>query len=109
MAKPKTTIKRNRSSTKSDLVEALRPLIDLLHDQDEEDAAKDLSDAADELAGCEAGSEQMASAVKKIIEAFEGEHELMAYTHQRDGEQWADAEMLSQASSRVLSLARRLK
>lgn len=45
-----------------------------------------------------------------IVDAFEGEHELMAYTFQRDNAagQWTAAEVLSQASARVLSLARRI-
>lgn len=109
MAVSKSTIKRDRSSTKKDLVEALKPLIELLELQDEAEAAKDLKAASDALAKSELKSAEMAKAVKQIIGAFEGDHELIAYTLQRDGEQWTDAEQLSQASSRVLSLARRLR
>lgn len=103
------TIKRKRSATISDLCEALNNLTCLLKGQDEEEAIADLNAAADLLKKSKPESLEMKSAVKKIIDAFEGEHELIAYTLQREGDQWTEAEELSQSSSRVLSLARRLR
>ena len=48
------------------------------------------------------------AAIEAIIDAFEGDHELIAYTHQRDSREWTEVEELSQASSRVITLARRM-
>ena len=93
----------------TDLLEALNPLIELLETQDETEAAADLRVAADTLKDCKPQTPEMTAAVNQIIAAFEGDHELLAYTLQREGEQWTEAEELSQASSRVLSLARRLR
>lgn len=103
-----TVIKRDRKSTSHDLVQAIERLCWLLEDQKEHDAVKDLREAAAELEKSEAGSASQKQAVKKIIDAFEGEHELMAYTHHREGSQWTEVEELSLASSRVISLARRM-
>ncbi|MFW7378187.1 MAG: hypothetical protein ACOH5I_05240 [Oligoflexus sp.] len=103
-----TIIKRDRKSTSHDLVQAIERLCWLLEDQKEEEAVQDLRAAAAELEKSEAGSASQKAAVEKIIDAFEGDHELMAYTHQREGSQWTEVEELSSASSRVLSLARRM-
>lgn len=105
-----TVIKRSRQDSTSDLVVAIENLIPLLKDQDEADAAVDLERAAKALRGARAGSKEFVAAIAKVIDAFEGEHELMAYTHQREGSggQWTEAEVLSQASARVLTLARRI-
>lgn len=103
-----TIIKRDRKSTSHDLVQAIERLCLLLEDQKENEAAQDLREAASQLSSSEAGGEGQKAAVAKIIDAFEGEHELMAYTHHRQGNQWTEVEELATASSRVLSLARRM-
>jgi len=103
-----TIIKRDRKGTSHDLVQAIERLCWLLEDQKEHDAVRDLREAASDLEKSEAGSAAQKAAVGKIIEAFEGDHELMAYTHQREGTQWTEVEELSLASSRVISLARRM-
>ena len=102
-------IKRNTESTKKDLTKALGTLIELLDGQDEPEAIEILEQAKATLAKSGSNSEGQKAAVSSIIEAFEGELELIAYTLQRDRDQWTDVEELSQASSRVLSLARRLR
>jgi hypothetical protein len=102
-------IKKNPSATKDDLLKALDKLIPLLKDQDEDDAAEDLETAAKNLKTAAVGSKEAKAAINTIIDAFEGEHELMAYTMQRESQQWTEAEELSLASSRVLNLARRLR
>ena len=103
-----TVIKRNQANTQSDLIEAIERLCVLLLGQKEDDAVADLRAAADALRGSQNGSKEQRAAIREIIDAFEGDHELIAYTHQRESDQWTEVEELSQASSRVLSLARRM-
>lgn len=103
-----TIIKRNRVTTNSDLISAIEKLCPLLERQKEFDAVTDLRKAADQLRASAENSPAWKEAIESIIEAFEGEHELMAYTMQRETDQWTEVEELSQVSSRVLSLARRL-
>lgn len=104
-----TVIKRDRNATKSDLIQAIEKLCPLLMDQGEEDAVADLKSAATQLKNAADGSDQANEAVEKILDAFEGDHELMAYTMTRDTKEWTAAEELSVASSRVLSLVRRMQ
>ena len=105
-----TVIKRSRQDSTADLVSAIEALVPLLKDQKETDAAADLTEAAEALRTAKAQSDAHKAAVAKIIDAFEGDHELIAYTFQRDtGGQWTEVEELSQASARVLSLARRMQ
>lgn len=105
-----SVIKRDRKQSASELVKAIETFVMLLRDEEEDDAADDLMNAATELRSTESGTEPFRKAVQKVIEAFDGDHELMVYTHQRkpDGE-WTRADELSAASSRVLSLAKRLR
>ena len=103
-----TVIKRNRVSTTSDLIAAIEKLCPLLESQKEFDAIKDLREAAERLRTAPEGTAEHKQAIRSIVDAFDGEHELMAYTLQRDTDQWTEVEELSQVSSRVLSLARRL-
>ena len=99
-----TIIKRARKETAHSLGEAIEKLCVLLQSQGEDEAIADLQKAKDLLA-----ANEQKQAIDIIIDAFEGEHELMAYTLQRDSQQWTEVEELSQASSRVLSLARRMR
>jgi hypothetical protein len=105
-----TVIKRSRSDSSSDLVSALQDLIPLLKDQKEHDAANALKEAMEALRKAKPGAPDHKAAVEAIVEAFEGEHELMAYTIQRESSvgQWTEVEQLASASSRVISLARRM-
>jgi len=105
-----TVIKRDKSASGADLMKALDQFIVLLRNQKEEDAANDLAAARETLATVEIGSVEHKAAIRIVIDAFEGDHELMAYTHARDsGGQWTEAEELSLASTRVLSLAKRFR
>ena len=105
-----TVIKRSRQDSSADLVAAIEVLIPLLKDQKENEAAADLAEAAETLKSAKAQSDTHKAAIAKVIDAFEGDHELIAYTFQRDtGGQWTEVEELSQASARVLSLARRMQ
>ncbi|MGE0171466.1 MAG: hypothetical protein AB7T49_01725 [Oligoflexales bacterium] len=104
-----SVIKKNPSTTRDDLLKAIAKLVDLLKHQDEDDAIEYLEAAATQLKTAPVNSAGSREAVKKVIDAFEGDHELMAYTMQRETDQWTEAEELSQASSRVISLARRMR
>ncbi|WP_132314554.1 hypothetical protein [Pseudobacteriovorax antillogorgiicola] len=85
-------------------MQAIDKLCLLLEGQGEHEAIVDLNKAKDLLK-----TNDQKAAIAIIIDAFEGDHELMAYTMQREGQQWTEVEELSQASSRVLSLARRIR
>ena len=104
-----TVIKRNRQSTSQDLIQALEKLCPLLSDQSEDDAVADLNKAGEMLKSAKGDSEKEKEAIDLIVEAFEGEHELNAYTLHRESREWTEVEELANASSRVLSLARRMK
>jgi len=104
-------IKRSRTDSTSDLIAAIRILVPLLQDQKENDAAKALEEASLLLGKGAPGDDQHRKAVSMIVDAFEGEHELISYTYHREGSagQWTEVEQLAEASSRVISLARRMQ
>jgi hypothetical protein len=105
-----TIIKRDRKNSSADLVVAIEKLIPLLRDQNEDEAVEDLVKASELLTRNAPGSDKHREAVNIIVDAFEGDHELSAYTHQRAGaNDWTEVEELSLASNRVISLARRMR
>ena len=105
-----TIIKRSQKDTTADLLAAIDVLIPLLKDQHEDEACGLLVDAASALRKAKPQSDAHKAAVAKVIDAFEGDQELISYTYQRDnGNQWTEVEELSQASARVISLARRMQ
>ncbi len=105
-----TVIKRSQKDSTADLIAAIEVLIPLLRDQKETEAVDQLAEAATKLRAVKPLSEGHKSAVAEVVDAFEGDHELISYTYQRDnGSQWTEVEELSQASARVLSLARRMQ
>jgi ABC-type transporter Mla subunit MlaD len=105
-----TVIKRSQKDTTSDLITAIDLLIPLLRDQKEDDAVGVLASAAKALRSAKPQSAELRKAVAEVVDAFEGDHELISYTFQRgNGTQWTEVEELSQASARVLSLARRMQ
>jgi len=104
-----TVIKRDKKDSTADLVTALDKLIPLLANQDEEEAVGCLKDAMTALRKAQPGTADHKSAIATIIDAFEGDHELNAYTIQAKSGEWSAAEELSIASNRVLSLAMRMR
>jgi hypothetical protein len=106
-----TVIKRSRQDSTADLVSAIETLVLLLKDQKEGEAAAELAEAAEALKDAKPQSTEHKAAVARVIEAFEGDHELIAYTFQREnsGHQWTEVEELCHASARVISLARRMQ
>ncbi len=105
-----TIIKRDPKKSSADLVVAIEKLIPLLRDQKEDDAILDLQKACELLAKNLPGSPKHQEAVALVVDAFDGDHELSAYTLQRAGaSDWTEVEELSLASNRVLSLVRRMR
>ena len=105
-----TIIKRDRKDSASDLVAAIDKLNPLLAEQGEHDAVVDLKRISQSLKRAQVGTDGYKALVDEVIDAFEGDHELAAYTHQRkDSSEWTAAEELAVASCRVLNLARRMK
>jgi len=105
-----TVIKRDRKDSAQDLVAAIDKLSPLLAEQGEHDAVVTLKKVAGDLRRAQLGTANFVQAVDQLIDAFEGDHELIAYTHQRkDSTEWTAAEELAIASCRVLNLARRMK
>lgn len=105
-----TVIKRNKENSAQDLIKELEKFIPLLQGQKEDEAVADLRKVVAELKTSTPGDEKHKAAIKTVIEAFEGDHELNAYTHQRQGagtKSWTDADELSIVSARVFNLARR--
>jgi len=103
-------IKRSRKASASELVSALTVLMPYLRDQGEEEACVDLEKASATLSKSEIGSGDYKEAIAIIIDAFEGDHELMPYAMPRDSKgKWTEVEELCAASSKVYNLASRLK
>jgi hypothetical protein len=103
-------IKRDRKESGADLVTAIDELNPLLAEQGEDDAVSHLKQAASVLKRTAIGTDDYKKAIDDVIDAFEGDLELSAYTHARkDSKEWTAAEELTIASCRVLNLARRMK
>lgn len=105
-----TVIKRDRNASGKDLIEAIEKFTELLEGQSEDEAIAALLSASQKLKTEKTGSGEHKSAVKEIIDAFEGDHELSAYILEKvDPTSWTESDQLSVAATRVLNLARRLR
>jgi chaperonin GroEL (HSP60 family) len=103
-------IKRGKKETVAELVKSIDQLVRLLRNQNEDDAIRDLNRAAATLATSDLQSDQFAEALALVVDCFEGEHDLAVYTApKRNQEEWTEADELGLASSKVLSLARRIR
>ena len=104
-------VKRSKSSSLDDLRKQLLSLIHLLEEQNEDAAVSDLRIALSDLQKYTPDSNESAAALALLLEAFEGEHELIAYTYKREKQeagQWTDIDRLYLASTGVLTLVKRL-
>lgn len=101
--------KRKQTTSRKELIRALEHFIDLLKKQEEGEAAEALKEALSLLEKEE--PKHVKKALDIIDDAFEGEHELEAYTFPRkeSGESWTEADALYLASTGVKSLANRIK
>lgn len=103
-------IKRDRKDSAADLISAIHELNPLLAEQEEHDAVVCLKNASVVLKKSAIGSDEYKRAIDTILDAFDGDLELSAYTHARkESKEWTTAEELTVASCRVLNLARRMK
>ena len=104
-----TVIKRKKTASNAQLITAMHRLCYLLEAQDEDEAIQDLKKAMDVLEKSLPGSQEHGAALKDILDAFEGEHELSAYTMRRESmEGWSDSEELYLSSLEVLNYVKRL-
>ena len=103
-----TVIKRDRNSSAKDLVDAAQKFAHLLAEQGEEEASHFLKSSAAKLIATEGGISR--SVVGEVIDAFEGDFELSSFIiNKPNPDEWTVADELSQAATRVLNLARRLR
>lgn len=103
-----TVIKRERGDSIKHLLTAIEKFVDLLKGQKEDEAIEALNVCSKGLINPDIDSKKQKEILNNIIDAFEGDLELISYTYQREGNQWTEVEELSNASSRVLSLVRRM-
>ncbi len=100
-------IKRQPKQSVKDLVDSIYKFAVLLEGQKEHEAVDALKSAAKKIDSEDIQSSGFQSAIKEVIDSYEGEHELSAYLLKNPGEDWTEATQLSQAGSRVLNLANR--
>ena len=103
--------KRKQGASVSELVRAMKQFLILLEAQEELDAAKDLNKALNLLNSGKEDLKAQLEALEIINDAFEGEHELGAYTVASKSKEgtWDDREALYLASTSVISLTNRIK
>ncbi len=103
-------LKKTKQNSAGDLVSALNKFIALLEQQNEHDAIRDLQSAVGSLETSLPDSDAFQSALQLVLEAYEGDHELKAYTlrRQKQDDNWTEAEELYLASIEVLNIVKRL-
>jgi hypothetical protein len=105
-------IKRSKKDSIPDLVAALGDFMFQLEEQKEDAAVSDLRIAAGDLQRYVLGSAEFNAALDLVINCYDGEHELSAYTLRRknaDDGTWTAADALFLSSTRVLNLAQRFR
>jgi hypothetical protein len=105
-----SVLKKSKQSSVNDLLAALNKFMDLLEGQQEFDAVRDLKTICAALQKYKPEEEGFQSALKDLAEAYDGDHELRAYTlrRKRADDDWTEAEELYLASIEVLNLMNRL-
>lgn len=103
------TIKKTSGNHLSELLQAIPEFCSLLEgEKGEKEAIAELKSICIDLQATDADIQPQ---LNRLFEAFDGDHELVAYTLYKskgDGE-WTRADHLLNLSSRVLNLANRLK
>ncbi len=105
-----SVLKKTKQSSVNDLVTALNKFMDLLVGQKELDAVNDLKTISADLQTYSLDSKEFQNAIQNLLETYDGDHELRAYTLRRKkaDDDWTEAEELYLASIEVLNLANRL-
>lgn len=103
-------LKRTKHHSKADLITAIKKFTQLLQAENEDEAVTLLNRCWQQLEKNQDLSQDDATTLKAIQEAFEGDLELEAYTIRRNssGSDWSAAEELYLASLSVLNLTHRL-
>ena len=104
-----TVIKRDRKASSEDLVKAIGEFVVLLRTQKEDEAIVDLNRAAALIGASEPDSDDFSKGISIVLDAFNGDHELIAYTLAKLTNDWTIADQLAMASTRVLNLAKRMR
>lgn len=101
---------KKKSVSSQELIEAIERFVPLLAGQKEDEAVQFMREIIDQLQEHGSDDQLVKDNAQKVIEAFDGELELIAYTlKSSDGQSWSEADELAVASNRVLALARRLR
>ena len=104
---------RKPQNSMQELCTALERFCVLLETQKETAAVAQLHEILSQLKRIDTGADStiQEQAIDAIVEAFEGEHELAAYTlHKtKDPNEWTEADALFLASTEVWNLVRRLR
>ena len=102
--------KKSAQTSCHDLVAALKKFVILLEEQDEEDAAAELSQVCERLLKVDVNTPAFKKDLETIVDAFTGDHELESYTLRRENAEskWTVAEELYIASTTVWNLTNRL-
>ena len=105
-----SVLKKTKQTSVNDLLTALDKFMDLLKGQKEFDAVEDLQIVSADLKKYQPDEKEFQSALKNLLEAYDGDHELRAYTLRRKkaDDDWTEAEDLYLASIDVLNLTNRL-
>jgi len=111
MSKPMSVIKKDLRTSANELIVALEKFVPLLRKQGNEDeAANLLHTLAQKMINQEVGSDAFAESIRAVIDSFEGDCDLKAYTlKESDRKSWSEADELAVISSRIYALARRFK
>ncbi|MDE3270341.1 MAG: hypothetical protein OYH77_08700 [Pseudomonadota bacterium] len=106
-----SVIKKNPRTSANELVTAIERFIPLLRKQKgEEEAANLLASIAQKMVAQEVGSDEFSESIRAIIDSFDGDYELKAYTlKESDNKSWSEADEMAVISSRIYALARRFK
>ena len=102
---------RKPQNSMQELCASLERFCTLLQTQKEVAAVAQLREILGQLTQKELASVLQDEAIEAIVESFEGEHELAAYTlHKtKDPEAWTEADELFLVSTEVWNLVRRLR
>ena len=106
-----SVIRKDPRTSANELIVAMERFVPLLRKQGNEDEAADLLHGlAQKMPAQDVGSDEFAESIRSIIDSFEGDCDLKAYTlKESDRKSWSEADELAVISSRIYALARRFK
>ena len=106
-----TVIRKDPRTSANELIAAIEKFIPLLRRQGNEDEAVALlSELTQKMSTQEVGSDAFSESIRAIIDSFDGDCELKAYTlKESDRKSWSEADEMAVISSRIYALARRFK